>query len=209
MGGGVSVAVEVLGPEHVRSAAEAIAAGHADYPAFRSVFPDPRRRARALPPFFAATVRDGIGFGATYGVVEGGRVEAVAVWLPPGAFPWQPWRQARAAPALLRVFAADPGAFRRFTRYGANAARLHPTEPHWYLVVLSVRPDAQRGGYGSRLVRPALERADRDGVACYLETSDPANVLFYQRFGFAVRDAALPLVPGGPTHVSMWRPPPV
>jgi GNAT superfamily N-acetyltransferase len=140
-------------------------------------------------------------------VADSGRVEAAAVWLPPGAFPWSVWRQARAIPALLRVFTADPRAFRRFSRYGANAAHVHPREPHWYLVVLSVRPDAQRGGYGSLLVRPALEWADRDGVGCYLETSNPVNVAFYERFGFAVRDAVLQLVPDGPPHVSMWRPP--
>jgi GNAT superfamily N-acetyltransferase len=196
-----------LGRGQVRSAAEAIAAGHAEYPAFRAVFPDPRRRARALLPFFAATIRDGIRSGRVLGVLGKGRVEAVAVWLPPGAFPWSPWRQARAVPALLRVFTADPRAFPRFARYGANAARLHPSEPHWYLVVLSVRPDVQRGGYGSALVRPALEWADQEGVGCYLETSDPANVAFYERFGFAVRDEVLQLVPDGPPHVSMWRPP--
>jgi len=72
--------------------------------------------------------------------------------------------------------------------------------------VLGIRPDAQRLGLGSRLMEPALEQADRDGVACRLETSDRANVPYYERFGFEVTDHALPLVPGAPTHVAMRRP---
>ena len=52
-----------------------------------------------------------------------------------------------------------------------------------------------------------VERADQAGLPCYLETSDPANIPFYERFGFSVSDASLALVPEGPTHVAMRRPP--
>ena len=190
-----------------RAAAEAIAAGHADYPAFRHVFPDPRRRARALRPFFETTIRDAVPFGNVFAATAGSQVAAVAVWLPPGAFPWTTWRKVRATPAFMRVLLADPRAFATFVRYGANAERVHPVEPHWYLVVLSVRPEFKRRGLGSRVVEPALERADQAGLPCYLETSDPANVPFYERFGFLVSDDSLALVPEGPTHVAMRRPP--
>ena len=93
-------------------------------------------------------------------------------------------------------------------RYGANIERAQPTEPHWYLEVLSVRPEHQRHGLGSRLVTPILERADRDQVPCDLDTADPANVAFYRRFGFEVVDPALEVVPGGPTVTMMHRPVP-
>ena len=195
----------VAGTGHAAVAAAALAASHADYPAFRSVFPDPARRARALLPFFTAAVRDALPFGAVHVAEDGSNVAATAVWLPPGAFPWTAGRKLRAAPAFLQVLAADPRRFATFSRYGANAERAHPSGRHWYLVVLGVRPEAQRGGVGSRLVEPVLERADVDGVDCYLETSDPGNVAFYERFGFSVVDDALALVPGGPTHVAMRR----
>ena len=135
------------------------------------------------------------------------RIAGVAVWLPPGEFPWTMRRKIRAGPALGRVLLADPRAFPTFVRYGANAERAHPPEPHWYLVVLSVRPESRRRGVGSRLLEPVLQEVDRSGGACHLETSDPANVAFYERFGFEVVDPALALVPGGPTHVAMRRPP--
>jgi predicted N-acetyltransferase YhbS len=74
--------------------------------------------------------------------------------------------------------------------------------------VLSVRPEHQRHGLGSRLVRPIIERADGDGMPCHLETADPANVAFYRQFGFEVVDAALEVIPGGgPTLTTMRRPP--
>lgn len=202
----------LLDGQGVGAAADALAASHADYPGFRAVFPDPVRRARALPAFFRATVADAARFGAVRAVEDGlepGRLASVAVWLPPGAFPWSAWRKARATPAFLRVLAADPANFRRFARYGANAERAHrASAPYWYLVVLGVRPQAQRQGHGRALIEPVLGLAERDGVDCRLETADPANVAYYERFGFEVADPALRLVPGGPTHVSMRRPAP-
>ncbi|HVL27241.1 MAG TPA: GNAT family N-acetyltransferase [Acidimicrobiales bacterium] len=199
--------IVVLGRERAGSAAEALAASHAGYPAFRHVFPHPRRRQRALRAFFAATVADAVPFGAVFGAVDGPAVLGVAAWLPPGAFPWSAGRKARATPAFLRVFLADPRAFRTFARVGANAERAHPAEPHWFLEVLGIRPGAQRQGLGTRLMAPALEQADGSGMPCALETSDPANVAYYRRFGFEVVDESLALVPGGPTHVAMRRPP--
>lgn len=198
--------VRLRAGEHHQGAA-ALVASHADYPAFQAVFADPDRRARALRAFFATTVRDGIAHGAVDAVRAEGSVQGVAVWLPPGGFPWTAARKLRATPALLQVAAADPGAFVRFARYGANTEQAHPAEAHWYLVVLGIRPAAQRSGLGSRLIEPALARADRDRLPVFLETSDPANVAFYRRFGFEVVDDALRLVPDGPTHIAMRRPP--
>jgi GNAT superfamily N-acetyltransferase len=190
-----------------RAGAAAIAAGHADYPAFRHLFPDPRRRAKVLPIFFEATVRDAIPYGSVLAVADGERVDATAVWLPPGRFPWTAGRKLRATPAFLRIMAAAPRSFPAFMRYGATMEAQHRDEPHWYLVVLSVRPERQRQGLGSGLVEPILERADRDGIRCRLETSDPANVAFYRRFGFEVVDPAFAALPGGPPLTTMQRPP--
>jgi ribosomal protein S18 acetylase RimI-like enzyme len=202
----VNAGAVVLRRGQHRQAADTLVASHANYPAFRHIFPDPRSRVRALRPFFQATVRDAIPFGCVYAATDNDATAAVAVWLPPGAFPWTAARQARAAPTLIRTMIAAPGSFRTFMRLGSNAAHAHPVEPHWYLVVLGVHPNHQGDGHGSRLVAAGLHNADRDGTACHLETSDPANVAFYQRFGFTVVGDALHLVPNGPTHVAMRRP---
>ena len=201
------VTCTALNPAQATAAAEAFVASHGDYPAFRSVFPDPVRRRRALLPFFTPTVGDAVRFGTVYAALDGTTVMGAAVWLPPGAFPWSMPRQAAAAPAFARVLAAYPSRFPTFMRYGMAAQRAHPPGEHWYLVALGVRPEAQRAGIGRRLLMPVLDRADDDRVACYLETSDRNNVGFYERLGFTIVDDDLKLVKGGPSHVSMRREP--
>jgi hypothetical protein len=93
------------------------------------VFPDPATRERALHPFFAATVRDALPFGEVLGALDGTTVLAVAVWLPPAAFPWSVGRKLRSLPAFMRVLAANPRSFRTFMGYGANAEHAHPEDP--------------------------------------------------------------------------------
>jgi ribosomal protein S18 acetylase RimI-like enzyme len=108
-------------------------------------------------------------------------------------------------PAMVRVLVAAPRSFPTFAAFGRNNEQQHPRDRHWYLVVLGVRPDAQGRGVGRALVEAGLGLVDADGAECYLETSDPANVVFYERFGFSVTGPPLRLVPGGPSHIAMRR----
>ena len=121
----VPVTIVPLSGNWLDSAREVFASSHADYPAWRHVFPDPRQRQRALSVFFAATVRDAFPFGAVDAAVANGEVLGIAVWLPPGRFPWSASRKLRAAPAMLGVLRAAPARFWIFARLGANAERLH------------------------------------------------------------------------------------
>ncbi len=59
-------------------------------------------------------------------------------------------------------------------------------EPHWYVMVVGVAPAFQGQGLGRALLQPMLDRAAADGVPCYLETTQPRNVTFYERLGFRV-----------------------
>ena len=52
--------------------------------------------------------------------------------------------------------------------------------------VIWVEPSRQGNGLGSALIGAMLERADRDGSPCYLETFQPRNVPLYQRHGFKI-----------------------
>lgn len=200
-----TVSVVPLVPGQEGAAAAAFVASHADYPAFRAVFPDGRRRRRALLPFFTATVRDAIHTGVVDAVFDGTTVVGAAAWLPPRRSNWSLRRQATAVPAFLKVLAACPSRFTTLLRYGMAAQRAHPPGDYWYLVALGVRPDGRRSGLGTALLTPMLDRADREEVPCYLETSDPANVTFYERLGFRTVTDGLALVPGGPTHLAMRR----
>jgi ribosomal protein S18 acetylase RimI-like enzyme len=62
---------------------------------------------------------------------------------------------------------------------------------HWYLMVLGVDPGFQGKGYASKLLKPMLERADREKLPCYLETNDEVDVTIYRHFGFKVLEESL------------------
>ena len=53
--------------------------------------------------------------------------------------------------------------------------------------------------------RSRLERCDKQGMAAYLESSNPQNVPLYEHFGFQVT-GVLDLPKGAPAVTTMWRP---
>lgn len=62
----------------------------------------------------------------------------------------------------------------------------HPDQPHWYLAAVGTRVVAQGRGHGQRVLQPMLDRCDEQGLAAYLESSNPRNVPFYHRLGFEI-----------------------
>ena len=59
-------------------------------------------------------------------------------------------------------------------------AEHHPHEPHWYLPLIAADPNWIGQGLGALLMKHALRRCDVEGVAAYLESSNPRNISFYQ-----------------------------
>jgi GNAT superfamily N-acetyltransferase len=102
----------------------------------------------------------------------------VALWLPPGVGPDEQKMGELAAQAVPEEEQEE-----RFAFMG-QMGEFHPTYEHWYLPLIGVAP-AQRGnGYGSALLRHALERADREHLPAYLEATSPKNKPLYERHGF-------------------------
>jgi len=56
---------------------------------------------------------------------------------------------------------------------------------YYFCNIVTVLPECQGKGVGRALMEEVLQRADREGVKCYLESSrkDP-NVPIYEKFGF-------------------------
>jgi len=86
------------------------------------------------------------------------------------------------------------------------AEKIHPKEPHYYLLAIGVDPDRQGHGVGSSLLAPMAERCDREHIGAYLESSKERDVPLYERFGFKVREV-VELPGGGPRIWPMWRDP--
>ncbi|MGA9279114.1 GNAT family N-acetyltransferase [Ilumatobacter sp.] len=106
-------------------------------------------------------------------------VSALAVWLPPG----RPEPDVEPDPPSTPP---SPELLARFEIIGPLLAAHTPEEPHWYLQLLATHPDWQRQGLGLSLMQAMFERADREGLACHLETETLDNVAYYRRHGFAV-----------------------
>lgn len=203
----MSVQVAQLRGEDTAAAGELLAASHADYPAFAQLFPDPAVRQRVLRAFLTATAADAASRGGALLARDSDRVLGVAMWMPPGTFPLTLLRKARMAPALLRTALAAPHRFPAFARVGARLEHSAHPAPAWYLQAMGVHPHAQRQGIGRKLLTPVLADADTAGIACYLHTSDPANVDYYRQHGFQVTQPATEAFTVGPHYIAMSRPP--
>ena len=183
-----------------------VAARAFHYDAFFA-FLDPRevRRARGLALFFRSAVGSLGAAGQVAGArLANGRLVGVAAWVPPGAYPLGVASQARGFFGAGRAMALRPKGLRDGLRYMNAIERAHPKDPMWYLLLLVVDPSVQRAGIGAHLQEPVLERADEDGVDCYLETQSEDNLPYYRRFGYEV-EAELGPVPGGPPLWTMRR----
>lgn len=109
---------------------------------------------------------------------------AVAVWEPPiGSVPEQPNRDPGGYMRLLTEMVGEARAVELIT-FIRSMHETRPAQPHWYLSIIGVHPDAQNRGWGSELLAPMLRRCDTQGLACYLESSNPRNHSFYLRHGF-------------------------
>jgi hypothetical protein len=138
----------VVSPDDGRLAAEVLArAFHADPPVVHFI-PDPVRRAAVMPEFFERFVRHGQLFGEVHGPAA--RLEAIAIWLPPGRTDVTPERARRSGlDTLVDVF--DGESFARLSAFLAQTADLHQRAmpgPHWYLAFIGVDPAAQGRGLG-------------------------------------------------------------
>jgi GNAT superfamily N-acetyltransferase len=101
-----------------------------------------------------------------------------ALWLPPGVEP-----DREAMHALMRR-TLSPKQLATLIGIREQMASYHPEEPHWYLPLIGVDPAKQGHGYGSMLLRFALECVDKDRRTAYLESTNPANIPLYRKHGF-------------------------
>jgi ribosomal protein S18 acetylase RimI-like enzyme len=158
----------------------------AEYELLRYYFPDETQRRAEAETLGLMAVSVCLKYGEVYGTSE--RMEGAATWLPPGKAHLSGWHIMHSVPLsiLSRLGRQGAGRMRAYGRYVDDLRRRLVPYPHWYLNMIGVDPQYQGQGFCSRLVRPVLERIDREGMPCYLETNAGKNVDIYRRFGFEV-----------------------
>jgi ribosomal protein S18 acetylase RimI-like enzyme len=144
-------------------------------PVVRWVFRDANQYLTFWPPFVKAFAGAAFEKGTADSIDDYG---GVAMWLPPGVASDEKTVGALAAEAVPAGEQDEVFAFLD------QMGEFHPTEQHWYLPLIGVDAASQRRGYGSALLRHALERCDRDQLPAYLEATTPRNKALYERHGF-------------------------
>jgi GNAT superfamily N-acetyltransferase len=164
-------------------------------PIFSWLMPEDAKRPARLRRYFGIELRHlALARGRVWTTDD---LAGAALSLPPGA-----WR------SPLRVTLLEGSAFgihlSRAARMGAAIEWRHARERHYYVRDVGVHPDMQGKGLGSALLRPTLERCDREGLPAYLEASSERNAALYERHGFRITGELR--VGGSPPLRLMLRP---
>lgn len=165
-------------------------------PMSRWSLPDPAVFLATFPDLVRAFSGSAFEDGTVYETAD---YSGAAVWLGPG--------RESDTETLIGVLqkAMSPDRFEQGGGLFEQMDAFHPREPHWYLPLIGVDPASQGRGHGARLMEHALAECDRTRLPAYLESSNPANVPFYEAFGFKVMGQ----IQSGtsPTMYPMLRPP--
>lgn len=164
---------------------------------------EPERKLAALGTVFSFFCEGALDLGWVR-VTDG--VEAVALWIPPGAPELSQADEKRLPTVIADVCGPESGP--RVHAMLDAFERNHPHEPpHFYLSLLATHPDHAGHGHGMGLVADCLAEIDAGDppAPAFLESSNPANVPRYERLGFRP-DREVELV-DGLTGTQMWRAP--
>ncbi|RAH48326.1 GNAT family N-acetyltransferase [Aspergillus brunneoviolaceus CBS 621.78] len=130
------------------------------------------------------------------------RVVGVSCWLPPHSpsepESWYTWSQGwllTARQALNNLRHWGRGGLRT-NRYWIWKARQHEAQSqiwddpkgYYFCNIVAVRPGTQGKGIGRKLFEAVTDKADQEGVKCYLESSrNEPNVRIYEKMGFEMK----------------------
>lgn len=183
-------------PDEMSQAVAAIVAAFLTDPIARFAWPSPHDHLRAMPLATREFAGGSFEHGTAYVSAD---FCGSALWLPPGVHP--------NGEALEGVF-RDTAKAEHLDDLLATFEKMeqwHPEEPHWYLPLVGVEPNAQGKGLGAELMRHAVARCDQEGALAYLESSNPRNISLYLRHGFEVMGEIQ--VGAGPLVTPMLRRP--
>jgi GNAT superfamily N-acetyltransferase len=151
-----------------------------------------------------------IRIGLQYGLITttGKNIEGISIWLPPKKANVSTWMFIRAGGLNLKktVHPKILEMFKKYSKFSSEIHYRHASMPHWYLFSIAVDKQYQGLGYSKQLLIPVLKYFDENNQTCYLETHNPQNVSFYEKFNFEVVEMGT-LPNSNITHWGMLRKP--
>jgi GNAT superfamily N-acetyltransferase len=184
----------------VKDAVNTLVAAFYDYPEPVFLMPDPVLRRKQLPGIYGSVVKGTLDIGEVWATSPS--MEGVLVWTQ-GDGRRPVWKHGFSVNWLLmnlRHRSPPEGKREAYFSYVTGVReRLMPGR-YWYLQMVGVAPALQGRGYGSRLLKPLLARAEQESLPVYLETQLESNVQLYERYGFNIEDDSF--VPG--TGIRSW-----
>jgi GNAT superfamily N-acetyltransferase len=166
------------------------------YPILTYYFPEENLRRSISDSMLAFPIYTCLRYGEVY--ATSAQLEGVAVWSPSEKYPVSFWGILRTVPLRYILGMTHSGMARMQTvdRFLNDIHKRLVPYNHMYLEILGVDPQFQKQGFSSKLVKPMLQKLDREERTCFLETQDPQDVPIYQHFGFEIVDeSAIPESP--------------
>lgn len=176
--------VHVVSPSERSVGMSTIVTSFAADPFVRWILPSADTYLKYGPVMF-----DGIG-GAAFDAGTAYQISdfaGVALWVPPSEVEDDADdEQEEPAPSSSLGQLVAPERLEEVATVLAGMRSYHPKDDCWYLPLIGVDPGHQGRGLGAQLMKYALARCDEAGLPAYLESSNPANISLYERFGFEV-----------------------
>jgi len=189
-----------LSEPDVANAARVLARSFPDDPMIRYVFLDEPEAERKMLLLFKVIVRYGLTYGEVY--APSSNIEGVAIWHTSDN---NIWDQAKLEECGLSEFSSQvsPAVMEKIVLlddFAISRKKMNVPFRHWYLAFIGVDPEHHGKGFASALIKPMLERIDRENMPCYLETATEKNAAIYGHLGFKLIEKVL--VPG--TNVYLY-----
>ena len=149
-------------------------------------FPDEEERKKLLPVFFKFRLKQSLQNGEVY--TTSSRLEGVAIWQHSNMVDSSFWKNLRAGGfGFYRTMGRNlVNRMMKMDQFTSQRRAKHAVTPYMHLGPVAVDPELQGQGYSSKLIRPMLERLDRQELPCYLEAQSESNVSIYEHYGFEV-----------------------
>lgn len=127
-------------------------------------------------------------------------VQAVSIWQHPKPDPICFWQETRNRLRSIKLYSqlmklVSIKTCNRILQLIDVLHRVHlatsqqtKSDHHWLMYAVGVLPSMVNHGFGSLVTQPVLRIANENGLSCYSTPVDPANVSFFLRHGFMLKD---------------------